>query len=282
MFEGDSVELAADVVGDSSANAVVLLHGGGQTRHAWGNTAISIAKAGFCAVSLDLRGHGESSWAKDSDYGLDRFVADLRKVTQSLGPPVRALVGASLGGITSLVTQGEHPLTANAIVLVDIATTARPEGVERIIGFMQQKPEGFTSLAEVAEAVAAYQPQRKRPPNLAGLTKNVRLGSDGRYHWRWDPAFLASTAPESSPLRKERLVAAARALRVPTLLVRGKLSDVISEADALEFQSHVPHAELVDVRDAGHMVAGDSNDVFSDAVVGFLRRSLQTPDQRNP
>lgn len=276
-FDGDGVCLCGDALGRPDAPCVLLLHGGGQTRHAWGNTGEQLAHAGFRSISLDLRGHGESDWAKDGDYRVDRFVADLRKVIEALGGQVFALVGASMGGITSLITQGEHEASARALVLVDIATTAQPAGIERIIDFMQQKPEGFASLEEVAQAIAAYQPQRKRPPRLEGLSKNVRLGADGRYRWHWDPAFLTKTGPEAGPLRKERLVAAATALRVPTLLIRGKLSDVISIEDAREFQAHVPHAELVDVRDAGHMVAGDSNDVFSEAVLSFLERSRTTP-----
>ena len=69
----------------------------------------------------------------------------------------------------------------------------------------------------------------------------------------------------------ERLMAAARGLhRVPTLLVRGKLSDVISDETTREFLDAVPHARYVDVSDAGHMVAGDKNDIFSQAVIEFL------------
>jgi len=271
--QGDGVELVAESLGPESARSVILLHGGGQTRHAWGSTAERLAAAGFRSLALDLRGHGESAWATDGDYRVDRFVADLRCVIANLALSRPVLVGASMGGITSLVAQGEHPELASSLVLVDIATTAQVTGIARIMEFMRQRPEGFASLDEVAAAIAAYQPQRKRPPNLEGLSKNVRLGPDGRYRWHWDPAFIAPTDPQTSPLRKERLVAAARALTVPVLLVRGKQSDVIAEEDVNEFQRHVPHAEFIDVRDAGHMVAGDSNDVFSDAVLGFLART---------
>ena len=61
-----------------------------------------------------------------------------------------------------------------------------------------------------------------------------------------------------------------RALTVPTLLVRGRVSDLLSEEGAQEFLQLAPHARLVDVTGAGHMVAGDRNDLFNDAVVGFL------------
>jgi pimeloyl-ACP methyl ester carboxylesterase len=273
-FSGvDGARLVGDAHGQPGDPAVLLLHGGGQTRHAWGDTAQRLAQAGFYALSLDLRGHGDSDWSKDGNYHIERYLSDLDVITAALGQKP-ALVGASFGGIMSLLAQGANPELAWALVLVDIATTAQLEGIRRIVNFMTQAPNGFASLEEVAEAIQAYQPQRKRPPSLEGLAKNVRKGEDGRYRWHWDPAFIRDKGPDNSPLRRDRLEEAARALRVPTLLVRGKQSDVIALSDVHTFQSHAPHAEFVDVRDAGHMVAGDVNDVFSDAVIDFLTRHV--------
>jgi non-heme chloroperoxidase len=270
-FRGEEgVTLAGDAYGDPRGQAVILLHGGGQTRHAWGDTAAALGRAGYYAIALDGRGHGESDWSPSGSYTIDFFIADLKHVVAALGAqPV--LVGASLGGLTSLLGEGEAPGLARAVVLVDIATTAKLEGIRRIVDFMSQKPEGYASLEEVADAIAAYQPQRKRPPNLNGLAKNVRRGDDGRYRWHWDPKFLRRSTPEASPLRPERLRAAAQALTVPALLVRGKLSDVVGEDEAKQFLEHVPHAKYVDVSGAGHMIAGDNNDHFTAAVLAFLR-----------
>lgn len=272
-FHGEEgVTLAGETYGDPRAQAVILLHGGGQTRHAWGDTASALGRAGYYAIALDGRGHGESDWSPTGSYTIDFFIADLKRVVSALGSrPV--LVGASLGGLTSLIGEGESPGLARAVVLVDIATTAKIEGIRRIVDFMSQKPEGYASLEEVAEAIAAYQPQRKRPPNLKGLAKNVRRGEDGRYRWHWDPKFLRRSTPETSPLRPERLKAAAHALTVPALLVRGKLSDVVGEDEVKQFLEHVPHAKYVDVSGAGHMIAGDNNDHFTEAVLSFLREA---------
>jgi len=145
---------------------------------------------------------------------------------------------------------------------------------------MSRKPEGYASLEEVADAIADYQPQRKRPTNLDGLAKNVRRGADGRYRWHWDPKFLRPSTPEGSPLRPDRLQAAARALSVPALLVRGKLSDVLGDQEVQQFLDLVPHAQYVDVSGAGHMIAGDSNDLFTEAVLGFLDRLGQDEEPR--
>ena len=276
-FEGaEGLCLAGDAYGEPASQPVILLHGGGQTRHAWGGTAVALASAGYYALALDGRGHGESEWSKAGSYLIDHFIADLKLVAATVfSKPV--VVGASLGGLTALLAEGESPGFSRAVVLVDIATTSQMKGIRRIVDFMSQRPDGYGSLEEVAEAIAAYQPQRKRAPSLDGLAKNVRRGADGRYRWHWDPAFLSHSTPENSVLRPERLRSAASALRVPTLLVRGKLSDVVGDEDVQYFRSLVPHAEYVDVRDAGHMIAGDSNDVFTRAVTGFLGSALRPP-----
>jgi non-heme chloroperoxidase len=277
----DGLTLAADVVGDPEAPPVVLWHGGGQTRHAWG-TALAVLGRRWRAYSVDLRGHGDSAWAPDGDYSLDAFARDVRAVARGLAR-TPALVGASLGGIASLtaIAESEGPPLATALVLVDVAPRIERAGVERIGEFMTGHLDGFSSLEEVADAIAAYNPHRPRPKNLDGLKKNLRRRADGRWAWHWDPRFVSGRfgSPDetrSSLTDGDRLQRAARSLTIPTLLVRGRMSDLLSEEGAQELLRLVPHARLVDVAGAGHMVAGDRNDAFNDAVVDFLE-SVRSP-----
>src|ERR1700757_4378288 len=93
-FAGDGVTLTADAEGAWSGPAVLLLHGGGQTRQSWGGTSQVLADAGFLALTVDQRGHGESDWAADGNYGISAYARDVRAVASQLGRPV-ALVGAS-------------------------------------------------------------------------------------------------------------------------------------------------------------------------------------------
>jgi len=273
----DGNRLAADEAGNAGDPPVVLLHGGGQTRHSWGTTLGAVARKGWHAYAVDLRGHGESDWAPDGDYTLDAFAGDVLAISHALDtPPV--LVGASLGGIASLAAIGEHTdeAVARALVLVDVAPRIEEQGRMRIGLFMMEHMEdGFASLDAVADAIQQYNPHRPRPTDLKGLQKNLRHGDDGRWYWHWDPAFIGGRlgSPDetrSSIVDPERLGKAARALTVPTLLVRGRVSDLLSEEGAQELLEMVPHARLVDVAGAGHMVAGDKNDVFNSAVVDFL------------
>lgn len=268
---GDGVRLAVERwdAGPDARGTVVLLHGGGQTRHSWRRTAERLAAAGWTALAPDARGHGDSTWAPDGDYSLDAFVADLLAVVAGLdAPPV--LVGASLGGITALTAAGEHSGTARGLVLVDVVVQVEAAGVDRIKDFMTARPDGFASLEEVADAIAAYNPLRPRPRNLDGLRKNVRLGEDGRWRWHWDPAFMRIEDEPQRQIDPERLGAAAARVALPTLVLRGAHSDVVSEAGMADLLRRIPGARAADVATAGHMVAGDDNDVFATALTGFL------------
>ena len=257
---------------------MLLLHGGGQTRHAWGKTAARLAGRGFYAVALDHRGHGESDRDPEARYEAHDFARDVDEVIGQL-PRLPVLVGASLGGIAALLVEGasEAP-RSRGIVLVDVTPRLAREGVYRILEFMRARPDGFASLEEAAEAVASYVPHRKPPKDLSGLEKNLRRGEDGRYRWHWDPKLLEVWNPARyTPAMGEAAVAerldAARRLRVPMLLVRGRMSDVVSEENARELLDAAPATEYVDLKGAAHMVAGDVNDAFTEAVIDFVRRA---------
>jgi len=268
----DGNRIAGDAWGPPQGPLVLLQHGGGQTRHAWKRVGIALGTAGYRTISFDARGHGDSDWVTDGAYGQSAMVGDLLCVIAQLGHRRPVLVGASMGGGTSLVAVGEDRVDATALVLVDVAPRIETEGVEKIKAFMSLKPEGFESLQEVADAIASYQPHRKPPGSLAGLAKNVRLGEDGKYHWHWDPKFRS--VDRRLDLRMERLERCAARLTLPTLLVRGGLSDVLTEEGAQEFLRLAPHSEYVNVLGAAHMVAGDRNDQFGEAVIDFLARNV--------
>ncbi|MFG2988369.1 alpha/beta fold hydrolase [Streptomyces sp. NPDC048257] len=266
------IRLAADVWGEASCPPLVLLHGGGQTRHAWDRTGPRLAALGWRAVAPDLRGHGTSAWSADGDYALDLFAEDVRAIVAELGSrPV--LVGASLGGLGSLLAAGEAPQAAiRALVLVDVAHRPDPRGFRRIVAFMRGHPDGFADVGEAAAAVSAHQPHRPRPSDPEGIRTNLRRHGD-RWVWHWDPRMVDSFEGRMDPPgMAERLLDAARHADVPILLVRGGISDVVREDVAEEFCRRVPHARRTDVLGAGHMVAGDRNEHFLDAIVPFLER----------
>ena len=271
--------IVADRLGDPRTPAVVFLHGGGQTRRSWGRAAAAVAERGWQAVTVDLRGHGESDWSQDADYRLTSFAGDVQEVLRQL-PPRPVLVGASLGGFTTMLLAGEiSPTIAGAVVLVDIVPNMNSSGAMRVHAFMADRvKKGFESLDEVADMIGEYNPHRPRPTDLDGLRTNLRRRGD-RWYWHWDPKFITDTAsrPPSELSDVDRMnaaVATILASNVPMLLVRGQMSDLVSQQRADEFLARFPQVEFVDVCGAGHMVAGDRNDVFADAVVDFLARHV--------
>lgn len=268
----DRLKIVGDAYGSPDNPAVLFAHGGGQTRHAWGNTAALLAQRGWYAVAIDLRGHGDSSWHPQGDYRLDSFAEDIRLIASRFEKPP-AYVGASLGGISGLIAQGESKLPVfSAMVFVDVAHRHEDKGSARIMDFMGEHLEtGFANLEEVVESIAAYLPHRARPEDSSGVEKNLRLHPDGKYYWHWDPQFLKYVKSlKTSNQYHKRFADAATRLQIPVLLVRGKISDVLSLDAAMEFLELVPQAKFADVQDAAHMVAGDRNDLFSDSVINFL------------
>lgn len=264
----DGVMIAADVGGAAGAPLVVLMHGGGQTRGSWLGAMRKLIIEGYHVISFDARGHGESGWF-DGTYSLSLRARDLGEILGDTGVPV-ALVGASLGGATALFSVGEGTSDPAAVVLVDIVPEPEDSGVEKIKAFMRSNPDGFASVEEAADAVAAYNPHRSRPKSNAGLMRNLRE-RDGRLFWHWDPRILEDADRD---FRSRKMVEYAAGLKMPTLLVRGLASDVVSDESVARFRAIAPNIEVADVGGAGHMVAGDRNDAFNAAVVRFLRQQM--------
>jgi pimeloyl-ACP methyl ester carboxylesterase len=276
VFRGfDGINLVADARGDSDAWPVLFLHGGGQTRHAWGKSAELVAARGWRTISLDQRGHGESDWAKNGDYSFTAFCADCVAVVDQLEkPPV--LVGASLGGMAAMLAEGTSDReVSSGLVLVDIAPQSNPEGIKRIGDFMRSGVDGFASLEDAAAAIAAYTPQRKRAANPEGLKKVLRE-RDGRWYWHWDPRVIQQDRTEVVATRLLGLLDVAMSnIFVPTLLVRGELSDVVTQAGIDLMVSRLPDISVVEVAGAAHMIAGDQNDQFTSAVNAFLEDRIR-------
>ena len=265
------LNIAASSWGRDSDPLVILLHGGGQTRHAWGETGEKLSQNGFYVLSLDLRGHGDSDWHPNGEYGVDNYKKDIVSILKEIKKPA-AFIGASLGGMTSLSIAGDPELRDKcwALVMVDIGLYPNLEGSQEIVEFMHSGSEGFASIEEAAESVANYLPHRKRPRDNRGLEKNLRLKDDGRYYWHWDPRFLDSRPKEIPEDYKEKQKSFAKVVETPTLLIKGAMSNILTQNEVDDFLEVITHSEFVEIKDAAHMVAGDRNDIFAAAAIDFL------------
>lgn len=269
----EEMTIVADAYGNPTDDPVLLLHGGGQTRNSWKKTGEILAAKGWYVIATDARGHGDSSWSKAGNYHFEYLRKDIVAIIETLEKrPI--LIGASMGGICSLAAMHYHPTLAKGLILVDVSPRIEKKGTDRIFAFMSAKPEGYASLEAVQAAVRAYLPNRKNIGSLNGLKKNLRQLPNGRYSWHWDPAMLkvwqSKTSDVSQKETEDFLMNALMNLKIPTMLVRGGISDVVSKEIVAELKVAAPHLAYVDVADAGHMVAGDSNHVFTNALLTFL------------
>jgi pimeloyl-ACP methyl ester carboxylesterase len=173
-----------------------------------------------------------------------------------------------MSGLLGLIAQAKHA-PFRALVLVDITPRWEAAGVERIIAFMHAYPQGFVTFEEAADAIARYLPHRAERKSPQRLRQLLVPSSEGRLRWHWDPRLLDRIATDSERHQTD-LLAAARKVRVPTLLISGERSDIVSAATIQEFLHCVPHAVHVRVADATHMIVGDRNDAFTAAVERFI------------
>ncbi len=282
----DGLKLVADEWGDPSGPPVLMCHGAGQNRYAWKSSAEVLAERGWFVTTLDARGHGDSDWSPDQKYDSEDIGRDITAVLNTFDSPP-AVVGASMGGMGSLAAQrSSESQLYTAVVLVDITPHFDMDGARKIIEFMSGHPEGFATLNEAADAISAYNPHRSRPSNPAGLSRVLHQRPDGRWIWRWDPAYVTSKpgvqTGDHSTLRvhmkrvSEIMTQGMLATDVPILLVRGGQSELVNAEAVKSFLDLVPEAEFVEVAGTGPMVAGDDNDAFTEAVAEFLTRHHPT------
>ena len=267
------LDIAASSWGRESDPLVVLMHGGGQTRHAWGKTGEVLSNSGFHVVAIDLRGHGNSDWHPEGNYSIDGYKSDLIFILDQLKKPA-SLVGASLGGMIGFSLAGDkaYKNLVTSLVMVDIGLYPNQQGADQVINFMQSGSEGFSSLEEASDTISSYLPHRKRPRDNRGLEKNLRLKADGRYYWHWDPKFIEGRTNRKEGEQKATNTEIAKNIKIPILLIRGALSDVVTQEEVNDFLTALPHAEFKEIEQAAHMIAGDRNDIFAASAIEFLKR----------
>lgn len=269
--------IAAVVEGPEMGMPVLLAHGGGQTKRAWKRVTAMLAAHRFRTIAIDLRGHGDSAWAEDGAYDIIDFASDLVAISKALDCKP-ALIGASLGGLAGIMAEGAvSPGSFASLTLVDITPQMEAGGVARVVGFMAAyAANGFASPDEAARVISEYLPHRPSRKASSSLGHYLRQKADGRYYWHWDPAFIGGImrrqkeGGDSSGYGSTEVSSAASRLALPVHLIRGGSSDLVSPEAAAHFRGLVPHAEFSDIAGATHMVAGDQNDAFGDAILDFL------------
>ncbi len=254
--------------GNTSAPPVLLVHGLRGHAHSWDDVSAALCQD-YHVLALDQRGRGDTDWAPDGDYSGAAYVADLVGFCQALKLDSFILVGHSMGGRNSLAFASQHSDQLKKLVIVDIGPTVDPVGGARITTEMQQVPEEFDSL----EAVVEYMSQQNRFASDRVVRRRLQYATrelpNGKIGWRYDLAIREQRRNGTVP-PAEDLWPMLPKISCPTLIVRGKQTDLLPAEVAQQMVATLPDATLVEIDQAGHMVFEDNPEDFISAVKGWL------------
>jgi esterase len=254
--------------GTPAAPPLLCLHGITQTAHSWDEVAADLSRD-YRVLSFDQRGHGDSEWAPDGDYTRQTQAADLDAITDTLGLSRFILAGMSMGGINSITFAARHPEKAQALIIVDVSPEIQTRGVEHIRNFIQA-PDELDSFEEFVERAHQFNPRRSLENIRSRLSHNLKQLPSGKWTWKYDKALRSPQRGfQASALLN--LWDDVRAIRCPTLIIKGGESDILSEESAAKMRAAIPDSRVAVVPGAGHSVMGDNPAAFVAAVREFLK-----------
>jgi pimeloyl-ACP methyl ester carboxylesterase len=251
----------------SGAPDLVLLHGFTGHARSWDAFAEAMSDR-YRVLALDQRGHGESAWAPDAKYGTDEMVLDLEAFVAAMGLKRFTLLGLSMGGAVAFTYAGARPRELAALLIVDIGPAIETGGMQRI----QTGVQANDVFVSKDEAFAAARKANPRPPEAHHrhrMDPSLMRTEDGRWTYRYDRAMRrAGGRGARDPEAGWRAVAN---INVPTLLIRGEESDILSPAVAERMIAAIPGSRLALVKESGHSVPLDAPDGFLAAAREFLK-----------
>lgn len=255
--------------GNEGNPVVVLLHGLRGHAHSWDDVSAALSP-NYHVLALDQRGRGDTDWAKDGDYSGPAYVADLVGFCEALKLESFILVGHSMGGRNSMAFAGSHAKILQKLVIVDIGPTVDPRGGERITRELQQVSEEFESF----EAVVDYMGQQNRFASDRVLRRRLQYATrtlaNGKVGWRYDLATIRDQRVNGTGAPAADLWPLLPNITCPTLIVRGKESDLLPANVAAKMIGTLPNGSVVEVERAGHMVFEDNPEGFISAIKGWL------------
>lgn len=250
-----------------NGHPIVFLHGGGLNAHTWDVVALMLRERYRC-IALDQRGHGDSEWSPAIDYGVDTQVRDVEGFIDSLKLEEPVLVGQSMGGLNSMAYAVRHSERLKGLVVVDVGPEIDAAGTQRIREFAStpelESPEEFLARA------TKFNPLRDPAVLRRSLFYNLRQLPNGKFALKHDQRRASEEAWRISTAQRERLSREVAKIACPTLIVRGALSDVLSDRAAEKFAGSLPRARWAKVEKAGHNVQGDNPRGLLDAILPFL------------
>jgi pimeloyl-ACP methyl ester carboxylesterase len=265
----DERRLSALVWG-SDAPELVFLHGGAQNAHTWDTVAMALGRPLVC---IDLPGHGHSDGGRHGQLDLADNAADVAVAIRALAPDAKAVVGMSLGGMTTIALARHAPDLVRAMVLVDITPGVTAEKAKAITDFVNG-PASFPSFEELLARTMEHNPTRSEASLRRGILHNAEQREDGSWVWRYARHRQLGADAEQAPrpeTDRSELWDVIAGLTVPLLLVRGmRPQSVVDDGDEAELQRRLPSAQVVHVEEAGHSVQGDTPLELAQIIADFV------------
>ena len=250
-----------------NVQVLVLLHGYTGNARSWDEFAAAMSTR-FRVLALDQRGHGETQWAPATAYGTTEMVQDTQAFVQAMGLKDFLLLGLSMGGIVAIGYSGLAPPELERLVIVDIAPEIAASGLQRI----QQnvaRSDVFDSREAAFERARKDNPIPPQAHQRKRVYESLMRTDDGSWTYRYDPALRDTSNP------RERTSAAdgwklVENINVPTLLLRGELSNILDRDVAEKMVDTLQDGKLVEIEGSGHPVPLDKPDEFLQAVDAWL------------
>jgi pimeloyl-ACP methyl ester carboxylesterase len=234
---------------------MVFVHGGSQNAHTWDTVLLDL---GVPALAIDLPGHGHSSWRDDAMYSPHSMAVDIAEVIALHAPSAKAVVGMSLGGLTSLALAGHAPHLVRELVLVDITPGVNGDKAKAILDFVNG-PQAFASFDDLLKRTIEHNPTRTIESLRRGILHNAKQLDDGSWQWRYDRRSHIRSE-NSEPISGDalgKLWDLIGSLECPLTLLRGGTSPVVDDADVAELLRRQGRAAVLVIDGAGHSIQGD-------------------------
>jgi pimeloyl-ACP methyl ester carboxylesterase len=245
---------------------LVLLHGFTGHARSWDAFAEAMTDR-YRVLALDQRGHGETAWAAADKYGAEEMVDDLAAFVTAMGLKRFALLGLSMGGNVAIHYGGRRPPELAELVIVDIAPEIVPAGATRIQTGVRSG-DVFASRDEAFAAARAANPTPPQAHHRHRVEHSLMRTEDGRWTYRYDRALRGpGTVRARDPEAGWRAVAN---IAVPTLLIRGETSDILSPELATRMMDANANIRMTTVAGSGHSVPLDQPDGFLAVCREFL------------
>jgi len=261
---GDNRSLSALVWGDADPE-YVFLHGGAQNAHTWDTVLLALGRP---AVAIDLPGHGHSDNGANGYADLEVNARDIATVIRKLAPKAKAVIGMSLGGLTTILLAKQDPEVVRSVVLVDVTPGVTGQKAGAITAFVNG-PDSFPDFDAILARTVEHNPTRTVASLRRGILHNAEQHDDGSWVWRYARHRSFETPDRSQSEVFNSMWDAVSGITVPLMLVRGmRPQSVVADEDEVELLRRLPNAQ-VEHLDAGHSVQGDRPVELAGLILGF-------------